>query len=204
MMYPEDGDDKDHDEIEQNLKEDLSGFIITNIIDDYFYFSLLQAMALSPDPGKSMASIITSSAINSNCQLLNYTITDTNFDSYIEKIKSLGIKFVAHGHVPHCNSIPLIYKYKDVIFLSIDTSNGNRRLNIEDDNLENVPLTFISRKGNTFNVGISSLKEEGILSSEKTRVSQFNEINNNLIGSFNENTVPVLLNRDDDIIKMNI
>jgi len=38
----------------------------------------------------------------------------------------LGGKNVAHGHVPHCTTVPLIFKRQNVVFISCDTSNGYR------------------------------------------------------------------------------
>ena len=69
-----------------------------------------------------------------------------------------NIHIISHGHIPFCGTVPLIYKNEGIIYVSNDTSNGNRPLYTEQVvNLENVPLSLITIDG----VGICSLNDDG-------------------------------------------
>jgi len=69
-----------------------------------------------------------------------------------------NIHIISHGHIPFCGTVPLIYKNGDIIYVSNDTSNGNRPLfEGHDVKLENVPLSLITIDS----VGICSLNDDG-------------------------------------------
>jgi hypothetical protein len=81
------------------------------------------------------------------------------------------IDIISHGHIPFCGTVPLIYKNKDIIFVSNDVSNGNRPgYDGVDTKLENIPLSCISKD----KVGICSLNSSGKL----------NEATNKIIGAY--------------------
>jgi hypothetical protein len=68
------------------------------------------------------------------------------------------IHIISHGHIPFCGTVPLIYKNEGIIYVSNDTSNGNRPLYTGHDvKLENVPLSLITATS----VGICSLNDDG-------------------------------------------
>jgi hypothetical protein len=76
------------------------------------------------------------------------------------------IHIISHGHIPFCGTVPLIYKNGDIIYVSNDTSNGNRPLYTGHDvKLENVPLSLITATS----VGICSLNDNGSINPSDTK-----------------------------------
>lgn len=77
-----------------------------------------------------------------------------------------NIHIISHGHIPFCGTVPLIYKNEGIIYVSNDTSNGNRPLyDGHDVKLENVPLSLITIDG----VGICSLNDDGTTNPSDTK-----------------------------------
>ena len=101
---------------------------------------LLQAMGLKPDKNdefsfSNFASFIQS--CGSGCGMLD----DDKSRGFIEKLRIYNA--IAHGHVPHCMRHPLlIYRY-GIVFISNDTSNGNRPY--EGGLLSSLPLSYIQK-----------------------------------------------------------
>lgn len=81
------------------------------------------------------------------------------------------IKFIAHGHVPHCLPFPLIVSHKHVTFLHNDTSNGQKQTKYVGETINKLPLSFIEKKGDAMNGRIGLLSESGIL----TKISKNTE-----------------------------
>jgi hypothetical protein len=76
------------------------------------------------------------------------------------------IHIISHGHIPFCGTVPLIYKNGDIIYVSNDTSNGNRPLYTGHDvKLKNVPLSLITATS----VGICSLNDDGSTNQSDTK-----------------------------------
>jgi hypothetical protein len=76
------------------------------------------------------------------------------------------IHIISHGHIPFCGTVPLIYKNEGIIYVSNDTSNGNRPLYTGHDvKLENVPLSLITATS----VGICSLNDDGSTNPSTTK-----------------------------------
>ena len=80
---------------------------------------------------------------------------------YLQKNK---IAIISHGHIPFCATVPLIYKNGDIIYVSNDTSNGNRPIHDKFVQLQNVPLSLITTTG----VGICSLNNNGTINQPDT------------------------------------
>jgi hypothetical protein len=126
---------------------------------DYY---LLQGLGLKPDPKKKFMSFVESCSINAGCKGPNNISP-----SYLGELNTLGIKIIAHGHVPHCTPIPIIYKGNSspITFIGNDTSNGYRP---DDITLDNFPLSYVSKNG--VMVGITSISNNGIC--EKLQLEQ--------------------------------
>jgi hypothetical protein len=77
-----------------------------------------------------------------------------DYTSFLQALEASGVKFIAHGHVPHCVPIPLIYKRQEsnILFLANDTSNGFRPADIS--SVDQFPLSYISKDEK---VGVFSL-----------------------------------------------
>ena len=76
------------------------------------------------------------------------------------------IHIISHGHIPFCGTVPLIYKNEGIIYVSNDTSNGNRPLYTGHDvKLKNVPLSLITATS----VGICSLNDDGSTNPSTTK-----------------------------------
>jgi len=127
---------------------------------DYF---LLQGLGLKPDahPGTAVIDGKTFTSFIQSCDVqgckgphgpdINITTTPEYEEKYTNYFKTLvanDIHFIAHGHVPNCTPIPLIYKREGVdglIFVDNDTSNGYRPAAI--DSINKIPLAYISDDG---------------------------------------------------------
>ena len=104
-------------------------------------FVLLQALGLKPDPDKSSndEDKLYNSLIQSCSQVNHFpngctgpsTISPTDEASLYQYLQKSGITHVSYGHKPVCFPIPLIYRRTaddiNIMFISNDTSNGNRR-----------------------------------------------------------------------------
>jgi len=118
---------------------------LTPKMDDAKYtwkFVLLQALGLKPDPDTSSNSEdkLYNSLIQS-CSQVNHipngctgpsTISPEDEASLYEYLQTSGITHISYGHKPVCFPIPLIYRRTartaiNIMFISNDTSNGNRR-----------------------------------------------------------------------------
>jgi hypothetical protein len=111
-------------------------------------YYLLQAMGLKGT--EEFASPIESCVITPGCK--NDPIKPIN-ESLNNYLKNQNIHFISHGHIPFCCTVPLIYKNSDIVFISNDTSNGNRPDVYT--NLSEIPLSFVS--SNEDKVGICSI-----------------------------------------------
>lgn len=134
----------------------------STVIPNEYY--LLQGLGLKPDAhdgtavtdGKTFTSFIQSCDVQ-GCKGphgpdINLSQDKANFEEaykvYFETLVKQLIKFVAHGHVPNCTPIPLIYKRADangIIFVDNDTSNGYRPAEI--DAINKIPLAYITTDG---------------------------------------------------------
>ncbi len=124
---------------------------------DYF---LLQGLGLKPDThqgtavidGKTFTSFIQSCDVQGckgphgpDINITNKPEYEEKYTKYFETLVGEGIHFIAHGHVPNCTPIPLIYKREGVnglVFVDNDTSNGYRPAAI--DSIDKIPLAYIS------------------------------------------------------------
>jgi len=112
-------------------------------------YMMLQAMGLKPDGlGSNYASFVHACGHEGGCKLLfndDKTLVDYLYDG--------GVRFIGSGHVPHCTTVPMIYKQngtdgtKSIVFIANDTSNGYRPENPENPEnpllLQNIPLSYI-------------------------------------------------------------
>ena len=113
-------------------------------------YYLLQAMGLKGTEGE-FASPIESCVITPGCKNNPIKPINVNFNEYLKK---QNIHFISHGHIPFCCTVPLIYKNSDIVFISNDTSNGNRPDVYK--KLIEIPLSFVSSN----KVGICSIGKE--------------------------------------------
>jgi hypothetical protein len=124
------------------------------------YF-LLQAMGLKPDITKityktiekdidstiekdidsNFASFIQSCG-GGNCDV---KIINENNEQFLTKIKNSNIKAIAHGHKPTCIPQPLIFKMNEIVFIANDTSNGNRPVQDDFNEISHLPLAYIEK-----------------------------------------------------------
>lgn len=121
--------------------------------EDYF---LLQGLGLKPDGNNPFNSFIQSCDIVAGCQGPK-SKNQKEYELFFDKFP--GVKFIAHGHVPHCVPIPMIYKPYEtspIVFVANDTSNGYRPKKEIDDSVSKVPLSYIT---DTESVGILSLPD---------------------------------------------
>ena len=97
-------------------------------------FVLLQALGLKPDADsknqdKIYNSLVQSCSQNGCTGQSSYEKIDDETSLY-DYLKKSGITHVSYGHKPVCFPIPLMYSrenMKGIMFISNDTSNGNRR-----------------------------------------------------------------------------
>lgn len=97
-------------------------------------FVLLQALGLKPDADSKKQDKIYNSLVQSCSQngctgQSSYEKTDDETSLY-DYLKKSGITHVSYGHKPVCFPIPLMYSrpnMQGIMFISNDTSNGNRR-----------------------------------------------------------------------------
>lgn len=130
---------------------------------------LLQAMGLKPDKNdefsfSNFASFIQS--CGSGCGMLD----DDKSRGFIEKLGTY--KAIAHGHVPHCMRHPLLINRNNIVFISNDTSNGNRPY--EGGLLSSLPLSYIQKSDESrdnLNYGI------GFINNGTIEPSTFDKIN---------------------------
>lgn len=139
----------------------LKSINITNIkkIRNNYSYHILQATPLA----KSGSPV-------SNCVLKGFCNSTEQIKPIPGFLKDYfnknNIHIISHGHIPFCGTVPLIYKNGDIIYVSNDTSNGNRPLyDGHDVKLENVPLSLIT----TTSVGICSLNDNGTTNPSDTK-----------------------------------
>jgi hypothetical protein len=131
-------------DVYNQLLLDVVTELTTKTNDDEKYtwkFVLLQALGLKPDPDTSSNNEdkLYNSLIQS-CSQVNHppngctgpsTISPTDEASLYQYLQKSGITHVSYGHKPVCFPIPLIYRRTaddiNIMFISNDTSNGNRR-----------------------------------------------------------------------------
>jgi hypothetical protein len=96
------------------------------------------------------------------------------------------IHIISHGHIPFCGTVPLIYKNGDIIYVSNDTSNGNRPLyDGHDVKLKNVPLSLITATS----VGICSLNDNGSTNQSDTKEDPTKEDSKHTIHAYRNSGV---------------
>lgn len=136
-------------------------FVKQNKVEDVranYNYHMLQAMGLKGNEGTNFVSPIESCVFNGGCNT-EHQIKEIP-DKLNTYLRTNKINIISHGHIPFCGTVPLIYKNKDIIFVSNDVSNGNRPgYDGVDTKLENIPLSCIGAS----DVGICSLNDEGIL-----------------------------------------
>ena len=96
-------------------------------------FVLLQALGLKPDKFDAKYKSLIQSCSQDGCKgpttvpaSSTYNVTELQ-----RTLKESGITHVSYGHKPICFPIPVIYRREDIpdiIFISNDTSNGNRKV----------------------------------------------------------------------------
>jgi hypothetical protein len=122
-----------------------------------FEHFLLQGLGLKPNGGKHFNSFVQSCDIQ-GCKGPYHTDIPMDpaldYKPFLQALEASGVKFIAHGHVPHCVPVPLIYKRQEsnILFLANDTSNGYRPADIA--SVEQFPLSYITKNGA---VGVFSL-----------------------------------------------
>lgn len=150
-------------------------------------FFILQASGLKPAKGHGDNSQIFASFIQScgsGCgqpPASKYLI-----EPFAPKIKyeSNDIKFIAHGHVPHCLPFPLIVNNNDTIFIHNDTSNGQKQTENVGEAITTLPFAYLEL-GTNPQIGI--LKEGRMAPySETNKFFSVNKNFNNLIIEMNE------------------
>jgi hypothetical protein len=132
---------------------------------------LLQAMGLKPDsnkPQSKFASFIQSCGSGKSngpgCDILG----DNESNEFISKLGYY--KAVAHGHVPTCMRHHLLINRNGIVFISNDTSNGNRpKL---DNSLSSLPLSYIQKGTDGIKYGICFIDTNGTI-----RIPTFDEMN---------------------------
>ena len=134
-------------------------------------FYILQSLGLNLGTGeKGFVSPIASCGMTPGCGGLNKD--KDNEKKILNLFKSLNIKYVVNGHIPHCTSVPVIYtrdKNNGIVFVNNDTSVGYtqekqylRRIKGNPDdhfnkNISKIPLAYLTSK----NVGITALTPNG-------------------------------------------
>jgi hypothetical protein len=124
-------------------------------------FFLLQGLGLKPDKEKHFNSFIQSCDIVPGCKgpyhtdiIMDPPLEYKDFLRQLQNSDNSKIEFIAHGHVPICVPVPLIYKRleSDIIFVASDTSNGYRPADIN--KVNQVPLAYITtdRKAGVFSL----------------------------------------------------
>jgi hypothetical protein len=122
-----------------------------------FEHYLLQGLGLKPNAGKHFNSFIQSCDVQ-GCKGPYHTDMPMDpaldYKPFLTALEASGVKFIAHGHVPHCVPVPLIYKRQEsnILFLANDTSNGFRPSDIT--SVSQFPLSYITKNGA---VGVFSL-----------------------------------------------
>jgi hypothetical protein len=122
-----------------------------------FEHFLLQGLGLKPNPAKHFNSFVQSCDVQ-GCKGPYHTDMPMDpaldYARFLQALEESGVKFIAHGHVPHCVPVPLIYKRQEsnIIFLANDTSNGYRPADIA--SVDQFPLSYISKDEK---VGVFSL-----------------------------------------------
>jgi hypothetical protein len=123
---------------------------VETIRNNYSYH-MLQSNPLAKS-GSPVANCVLSANCNSDKQIKQIP------DFLKAYFNDNQIHIISHGHIPFCGTVPLIYKNEGIIYVSNDTSNGNRPLYTGHDvKLENVPLSLITATS----VGICSLNDDG-------------------------------------------
>ena len=141
---------KKYNKLYNDVREEVYNFDNEKKLSKEYY--LLQAMGLKGTIGE-FASPIESCVITPGCNVGSIKPINEDFNNYL---KNQNIHFISHGHIPFCCTVPLIYKNGDIIFISNDTSNGNRPFIYE--NRIEIPLSYVS----STNVGICSIGKDSI------------------------------------------
>ena len=133
---------------------------VEQIRDNYSYH-MLQANDKAAS-GSPIANCVLSANCNTYEQIKNLPEFLAGY------LQENNIHIISHGHIPFCATVPLIYKNGDIIYVSNDTSNGNRPLyDGQVVELQNVPLSLITTTG----VGICSLNDDGTINEPDTTKS---------------------------------
>ena len=144
------------------------------------YF-ILQASGLKPDKdhganNQQFASFIQScgSGCNSDVPVSNYVFQ--KFDLNLN-VNSKPVKFIAHGHVPHCLPFPLLVSNGDVTFLHNDTSNGQKQTKYVGNTINTLPLSFIEKQNDKMKGKIGLLGENGLTEISENTTNMPQEFN---------------------------
>ena len=124
-------------------------------------FFLLQGLGLKPNPGRHFTSFVQSCDVQ-GCKgpysddIVPRLDPPIQYKQFLEMLESIPIRFIVHGHVPHCAPIPLIYKRAEssILFIANDTSNGYRPGGIG--RVDQIPLAYITSSSRA---GVSSLPD---------------------------------------------
>jgi len=144
------------------------GLFTSTLLEPTPEYFLLQGLGLKPSGPNKYMSFIESCSINVGCKGPKFNIEKT----YLDQLRTMGIKVIAHGHVPHCTNVPIIYKRNDspIVFIGNDTSNGFRPSDIT---IDNFPLSYVLGGGVT--VGITSITVKGICKSPNIQIKSLKE-----------------------------
>lgn len=151
---------------------------------------LVQAMGIGahPDPTKEfplvspiqiqLASPIQSCILKANC---NEPIPYLN-EKIIEYLKSTGniVDVIVLGHIPFCGVVPIICAAVEggtLIFVALDTSNGNNPKIFADMTIANVPLAYLTPD----TAGVGSLNPNGTINMARDEVKRGKDSNKFLI-----------------------
>ena len=135
-----------------DVVELLFGPVRPKAIDLPCKYFIVSALGQRPDDnsGNLFASFVNTCNIVQGCKGPSSLIPNEGFPELLAKF---GIGVVAHGHVPHCTPIPIIYQTGGIVFIGNDTSNGNRPASLTRDL---VPLSYITRDGKVGIMGVTS------------------------------------------------
>jgi len=164
-----------------------------------FEHYLLQGLGLKPNDGSHFNSFVQSCDVQGcrgpyhNDILYGKAMVPIepalDYTPFLQALEASGVKFIAHGHVPHCVPVPLIYKRKEsnILFLANDTSNGYRPAVIS--SVEQLPLSYISKDEK---VGVFSLTGEPEGGSTKNTYNA-GTMFDSMIGEWTVENVPTFL-----------
>ncbi len=148
-------------------------------IRNNYSYHMLQSNPLAKS-GSPVANCVLSANCNSDKQIKQIP------DFLRAYFNDNQIHIISHGHIPFCGTVPLIYKNEGIIYVSNDTSNGNRPLyDGHDVKLKNVPLSLITATS----VGICSLNEDGSTNPSDTKEDPTKEDSKHTIHAYRNSCI---------------